>query len=132
MQQGIDARHRIELAEAFADLLAQDRPVVGRQTFLGSRPGVEHGAEFLLFLSGQTGRSALLALGLQGRQAAAAVAAHPLVHELTRASQRGGDLLAFELRLISQTFPGDEHHAVTIALLGIGFLGNPFPELLSV
>jgi hypothetical protein len=139
VQQAVEPRQRVELAEAFLDPLAQDRPVVRRQPLLRRRAGFEHVAQLLLFLDGELGRSARLLAWPQRLDAATAVAADPLVDELPRASDTNSDLfprqLLFVLPVALASFPavaGQQHHAETVTLLGVSFDTGQLAQLCRV
>jgi len=132
MQQFVDAGQRVNLAEALFDFLPQDRSVVCRQRFLRTRSGIEHFAHFLLLLNREFGDRARLPPGNQCTDAPIAIAADPLIHELPCAMNRRGDLIAIQFGFIPQPFTGDEYNAIAIALFGIGFSVNQFPQPLRI
>ena len=132
VQQLVHAGQRVDLAKALLDPLPQDRAVVRRDPFLRRRSRVQHCHKLRFLLNVEPTRCARLTLGDQRVDAALAVTSNPLVHELARAADRRGDLLALQLRLIAQPSASDQHDAVTIPLLGVACRGDPLVQALLV
>ncbi len=112
------------IAEEVKISAGDDRAVKCRQSLFGARPGIEQRTQFLPLLGRELRLGAGLSPGHQRIDPAAAITADPLIHELTGSTCGRGDLLTIKFALIAQTRPGDQHHTITIPLLGVDRLLN--------
>jgi len=89
--------------------------------------GIEPRFELLLLLGRELGRASGLLAGRQCVDAAGAIAGQPLVDEARGAVQTVGDLVAFQL-----VIDGQQHRAIAITLLGVGFAPGQFLKPLAI